>query len=458
MRQLAMPASAIVAMLAIVVLAASAAARDADSSDASATGASAAARIERQLDAAAGTAITETYPPPKVTARGWLVHDAAADEPIAAVEASTPRPIASLVKLMTALVVLDRVTPDQLVTIPASVNDLGADAARMDARPGEKWPASDLLDAMLVHSANDAALALASHVGKGSEAAFVELMNERADDLGLSGTTFASSTGLDTPGTASTSTPIDLVALATEALAEPSIAAAVAKKSVTLTRPNGTKLAPLPNRNPLLGSYDGVDGVKTGFTDAAGYMLVTHHVDDATDGELLVVTMASKDEQSRIADSRALLDWARPLRQQLRIVEGGTPLGSIPVQRSNERVEVFACDDLVASVRVGQQVEQQVVLPRSVAAPVEVGDELGELRVRVGAGVSDAEADGGADENEDGDETLVPATVPLCADSSVAASDRFERAIDYARDWRSAWELGVDEVQDAWASVREQAA
>jgi D-alanyl-D-alanine carboxypeptidase (penicillin-binding protein 5/6) len=453
-RQLAVPASALAALLPIVVLATSAAARDSGSTGSASAGTSTAARIERQLDASSGYAITETSPPPKVTARGWLVHDAAADEPIAAIEASTPRPIASLVKLLTALVVLDRVEPDQLITIPAAVNDLNADAARMDARPGEKWPASDLLDAMLVHSANDAALALAYHVGKGSEAAFVELMNERAEDLSLSGTTFASATGLDTPGTSSTSTPIDLVALATEALAEPSIADAVASESVTLTRPNGTKLAPLPNRNPLLGSYGGVDGVKTGFTDAAGYMLITHHLDAQTDGELLVVTMASKDEKSRSSDARALLDWARPLRQQLRIVEGGTPLGSIPVQRSDERVEVFACDDLVASVRVGQQVEQRVVLPRSVAAPIEPGDELGELRVRVGAGAVDNAEQDAADDST----PLIPATVPLCANSKVAARGRLDRAIDYGRDWRDAWQLGVDEVQDAWASVRGQAA
>jgi D-alanyl-D-alanine carboxypeptidase (penicillin-binding protein 5/6) len=402
-------------------------------------------RIARQLTEADGDGLTDEYPPPKVTARGWLVYDADTDEPIAGVEATTPRPIASLAKLMTALVAVERIDPDELVTIPQAVNDLPADASRMDARAGEKWPAKDLLRAMLVTSANDAALAFAAHLGDGSEARFVELMNDKAEELGLDDTTFASATGLDAPGKSSTSTPVDLVALAREALRDDAIRSAVAEKQVTLTRPNGQKLEPLPNRNPLLGTYDGVDGVKTGFTDAAGYMLLTHHVDTATDGDLLVATFASSTEKTRISDARALLDWARPLRQRIRVIEGGTALGSIPVQRSDARIDVFACDDLVMSARVGQRLVQEVVVPRSIAAPVSEGDEIGELRIRVG---TPAEQD---------DELDPPASIPVCAGNSARARTRTDRILDYATDYRLAWRSGVDEVEDAWSSLTEQA-
>ncbi len=402
------------------------------------------ARIARQLGEA-DDGLTTAYPPPKVTASGWLVYDAGTDEPIAGLEATTARPIASLAKLMTAVVAVERMQPDELITIPAAVNDLPADASRMDARAGEKWPARDLLRAMLVTSANDAALAFAYHLGDGSEARFVQLMNDKAEELGLDDTTFASATGLDTPGKSSTSTPVDLVALAQEALRDDSISAAVAERQVTLTRPNGQKLEPLPNRNPLLGTYDGVDGVKTGFTDAAGYMLLTHHVDGKTNGELLVATFASTSEKTRVSDARALLDWARPLRQDLRVVEGGVALGSIPVQRGDERVEIFACDDLVASARVGQRLVQEVVVPRSIAPPITEGDEIGELRIRVGtADASDGEAP-------------IPATVPICAGNSVRARTRSDRILDYASDYRLAWSRGVDEVEDAWSSLTEQA-
>lgn len=403
------------------------------------------ARIERQLAAADDDGLTESYPPPSVTARGWLVYDALTDEPIAGVEATTPRPIASLAKLMTALVAVERIEPDEIITIPAAVNDLPADASRMDARAGEKWPAKDLLRGMLVYSANDAALAFAHHLGDGSEARFVALMNAKAEELGLEDTTFASATGLDTPGTSSTSTPVDLVALAREALRDDSISSAVAEDDLQLTRPNGQKLDVLANRNPLLGSYEGVDGVKTGFTDAAGYMLLIHHVDAKTKGELLVATFASTSEKTRVSDARALLDWARPLRQELRVVEGGVALGSIPVQRSDERVDIFACDDLVTSARIGQRLVQEVVVPRSLAAPIAEGDEVGELRIRVGTAAAD-----------DGEAPL-PAVVPICAGDSVQARTRTDRILDYASDYRLAWKTGVDEVEDAWSSLTEQA-
>lgn len=414
------------------------------------TAASASARIERQLAAQGGT-LASTYPPPDVTADGWLVYDEVADEPIAGRAATTPRPVASLVKLMTALIVADRVEPDELVEIPAAVNDLGADAARMDARPGERWPADELLRAMLVHSANDAAIALSLHVAEGDAERFVELMNERAAQLGMEDSTFASATGLDTSGRSSTSTPVDMVALARAALAEPRIADAVAERSLELERPGGGRLDPLPNRNPLIGRYEGVDGGKTGFTDAAGYMLVVHHEDATSGGRLIVVTFASDSEAARSGDATALLDWARPLRQQVLAVEAGTPLGSVPVQRSEEHVEVFACDDLFVTARVGQRIEHEVVLPRSVAAPVAEGDEVGELRARAGTPDPDGD-DGSSGTSVEGRVE----SVPTCAGSTIRQRSRVDRITDYARDWRGAWRNGVDEVGDTWSSLREQ--
>lgn len=429
--------------LPLAVAAALGAASD-DDAPSSTASVDASARVERQLTEAGETSLTQQYPPPKVTARGWLVYDAGAREPIAGVESATARPIASLTKLMTAYVVVRRLDLDEMVTIPAAVNDLPADASRMDARAGEKWRALDLLNATLVHSANDAALALAIHIGAdGGEAAFVEQMNEYADQLGMADTTFASSTGLDTPGASSTSTPIDLVVLAEAALELEPVAAAVKMPSIKLTRPGGEQLEPLRNSNPLLGTYDGVDGVKTGFTDAAGYMLVVHHVDETTGGKLLVATFGSNAEKTRARDSRALLDWARPLRQQLLAVEGGTPLGSVPVQRSNDHVDVFACDDLTVSGRVGQRLVQTVALPRSVAPPILEGDEIGTLRISAGDG--------------DDDDPSQSTSVPICAGDTIAERSRWERTIDYARDWRGAWKLGIDEVEDTWSSLRKQA-
>jgi D-alanyl-D-alanine carboxypeptidase len=399
-------------------------------------------RIERQLAELGdgGTPITEISPPPNVTARSWLVYDALSSEPVAGHDATTPRPIASLAKLMTALIVTERAQLDDTVTIPQSVNDLAADAATMELKPGEKWPLRDLLRGMLVYSANDAAIALANHVSDGDEAAFVTLMNERAQELGMTATEFASPTGFDLPGTANTSTPIDYVALAEAALEDETIRGAVAEDEIILQRPNGGDPLKLANRNPLVGSYPGVDGMKTGFTDAAGYMLVVHHIDEKTGGNLFVLTFASSSEATRVSDSKALLDWARSLRVPVRLVEAGTPFGSIPVQRSDEHVQVFACDDLEVNARVGQEVTQEVVLPRSIEAPVQLGDEVGELRANLGSAP------------DDGSESF-PESVPLCSGSTISKRTRAERLMDYAGDYRTAWRRGIDEVEDTWSSL-----
>jgi D-alanyl-D-alanine carboxypeptidase (penicillin-binding protein 5/6) len=270
-------------------------------------------------------------------------------------------------------------------------------------------------------------------------------MNDKAEELGMTRTEFASPTGFDPPGTANTSTPIDYVALVEAALANEDIRSAMAEKTITLQRPGGGAPIKLPNRNPLLGSYDGVDAGKTGFTDAAGYMLAVHHEDAKTGGELLVLTFASDSETSRVADGRALLDWARALRVDVRLVEGGTPYGSIPVQRSDDRVDVFACDDLVVNARIGQEVTREVVLPRSIAAPVKTGDEVGELRAIVGTPPAEGES------------APLPESVPLCSGSTIEEQSTFDRVIEYAGDYRAAWESGVNEVQDAWGSLSEAA-
>ena len=394
-------------------------------------------RQVEQLDDGDGVNVQEIAPPPVVTADAWIVYDDTANEPIAAHEPTTPRPIASLAKLMTALVVVERTQLDDMVTIPREVTPLPADASGMGVKPGQKWPAGDLLRAMLVYSANDAALALATHAGDGDVDAFVKLMNERAQELDLSDTEFASPTGFDTPGAANTSTPIDLAELTRTALKDPDIRAAVREDEIELQPPGGGATITLANRNPLIGSYAGADGVKTGFTAAAGYMLVAHHTDSETDGELIVVTAASSSAKTRARDAAALLDWARPLRTDALLIEGGTPLGTIPVVDSDRTVEVFACDDLVASVRAGQRLREQAIVPRAIAAPVKEGDEIGELRAIVSG------------------ETV--GAVPACSADDVPVESRFEELRRHAADYQGAWHAGVNEVQDVWASVQERA-
>lgn len=183
--------------------------------------------------------------------------------------ADLARPPASLVKIMTALVLLDSDwDPDAVVRIaPAAAEVSGA---RLGLRKGERMRAGDLMAAMLVRSANDAAVALAVHAS-GSVPAFVRTMNARAAELGLNSTRFANPTGLDAPGQASTAR--DLLRLTEAALAHPEFAKLVATERTTVSTLGGRRF-PIESSNALLGRVEGARGVKTGHTSKAGKCVV----------------------------------------------------------------------------------------------------------------------------------------------------------------------------------------
>src|SRR3990172_91439 len=169
---------------------------------------------------------------------------------------------------MTALLALERGQLDRLVRVDVDASQLGYSSV-MGLRPGEELTLEDLLYGLLLPSGNDAALAVAGHLG-GSVARFVDLMNQRAAELGLVNTHFANPHGLDAPEHYSSAA--DLVRLARTAMANPTFAKIVSTRERTVRG----KLATyeLRNTNRLLGTYPGVDGVKTGSTDAAGQCLV----------------------------------------------------------------------------------------------------------------------------------------------------------------------------------------
>lgn len=180
-----------------------------------------------------------------------------------------PRSPASLTKIMTALVLLERgFHPEAPVTVSrAAVAETGS---RAGLRAGETLAAGDLLTAMLVASANDACVALAEHAA-GDVPAFVAVMNARAAALGLAATRFTDPCGHDSPGQRSSAR--DLLVLAEAALAHPEFARVVALASASITTAGGRRIA-LKTGNHLLGRSPGVAGVKSGWTPGAGKCLV----------------------------------------------------------------------------------------------------------------------------------------------------------------------------------------
>jgi len=231
---------------------------------------------------------------PNVTAASALVADLESGLALYEKAATEARPPASTAKIMTALVVIDQVPLDDVVVVsPTAASTPGS---RMGLNAGDRLTVLELLYGLLLPSGNDAAVALAQHVA-GTQADFVELMNARASAMGLSSTRFANAHGLDAAGQVTSAT--DLVTLARTALQDPNIAEIVAVRSITI---GGRQLE---NTNELLGTYDGVNGVKTGTTDEAGECLVASVTRDGR--TTLLVELGSTD---RFGDARKLLDYA----------------------------------------------------------------------------------------------------------------------------------------------------
>ena len=182
--------------------------------------------------------------------------------------ADAPLPPASLTKMMTALLVLERADLRSVVTVSREASR--ETGTRLGLAPGDRMPVIDLLAAMLIGSANDACHALADHVA-GSEKRFVDRMNARAREMGLSGTRFANACGHDARGMHSTAR--DLARLAETAMGNPVFAKMAGLEDGWISTADAGKKFSLENKNLLIGRYRGAKGVKTGFTGRAGKCL-----------------------------------------------------------------------------------------------------------------------------------------------------------------------------------------
>jgi D-alanyl-D-alanine carboxypeptidase (penicillin-binding protein 5/6) len=235
----------------------------------------------------------------KLTARSAIVVDGTSGTVLWAKRAHSRRPIASTTKIMTALVAMERLGPRSVVTVDRSVRRVPPITEGL--RPGERVEAWKLFYGLLLYSGNDDALALAIGAG-GTRSRFVALMNEKAHALDLGETHFRSPSGLLDRDNYSSAW--DLAALTRYALWNPRFRAVVRTrvKHVPWAPPTGEKI--YVNKNHLLGSYPGADGVKTGWTTIAKHCLVAsarrHGV------HLIVVVLGADDSY---ADAKKLLDW-----------------------------------------------------------------------------------------------------------------------------------------------------
>ena len=215
---------------------------------------------------------------------------------------------ASLVKIMTAMVVLDIMSLSEVVTVPAEAT--GLEPTILIAEEGEKFTVRELLRAMLITSTNDAAETLAYSVAKklgGSREVFVKLMSEKAKSLGLAKTQFANPTGYD--DTKQFSTARELAKMAEYArVSYPAIAETIKTESASIAKTAEHKKYELPNWNSLLGVYPGTDGVKIGFTDEAGHVTIVSAERDKE--RFIAVLLGAPDRRAKDLWAAELLNSA----------------------------------------------------------------------------------------------------------------------------------------------------
>lgn len=233
---------------------------------------------------------------PVISAQAAVVIDRNSQVPLFEKNSTFRFPPASTLKIMSALVALEHFKSEDIITI----NQENVEGTVLGIKSGESFRFEDLFYAMLLPSANDATIAIAKNY-PGGEVAFVERMNQKAQEFNLQDTYFADSTGLDDDR--NWTTPLDLARLGGIVLKNPVLAEAVAVKSREITSLEGNKYS-LYNLNELL-DYPGVEGIKTGHTDGAMDVLVTlRKLDNGQD--LIFVVMRSED---RFGDTKTLLNY-----------------------------------------------------------------------------------------------------------------------------------------------------
>jgi serine-type D-Ala-D-Ala carboxypeptidase (penicillin-binding protein 5/6) len=266
---------------------------------------------------AAGPVLDVVGAPRGVKAKEGILVDATTGQVLWSENADVPRPIASITKVMTALVILQAGGLSQEITVPRGVvgyvAKYGAEAAGLI--PGQKYTTDELLHIMLVMSAADAAYTLANAYGPGLPA-FIAKMNVEASDLGLANTHFASPDGLPYPTEFSTySTPSDLVTLGEAAMQNPVFRSIVDLKSYNLPKGDGHNAVSATSDDILLGSYPGLIGIKTGFTNAAAHTMLFEAVRNGRTLIGVVLGSPASSPFTGFQDAANVLNWGFGLQQ-----------------------------------------------------------------------------------------------------------------------------------------------
>ena len=318
----------------------------------------------------------------EIPAPSAVLMDAATGTVLYEKDAHEALPPASVTKVMTLLLVMEALEDGTIGwddTVTASEHAAGKGGSQVYLEPGEGMSMDEMLKSVVVSSANDCATALAEHVA-GSEEAFVERMNARARELGMNDTHFVNCTGLDDDPAAAEhrSSAWDIAIMSRELLRHEAI-----KEYTTIwmdsIRDGSFELA---NTNKLVYWYPGCTGLKTGYTSTARYCLSASAERNGV--EYIAVVMHGETADSRNRDAETLLSYAFA-NYRLIPLHDGKELPALPVELGKKKVVPLCFDGAAYQLAVkGGQPEYALTLPARLAAPIQAGQQIGNLRVSVG--------------------------------------------------------------------------
>ncbi len=304
---------------------------------------------------------------PKISAGAAIVIEAVSGRVLYEKNAYKRNSIASTTKIMTAIVALENGNDNEDVIVSKKAASISG--SQVNLKEGQSYKLGDLMYAMMLRSGNDAAIAIAEHVG-GSVESFAEMMNRKAAEIGAANTNFVTPHGLDNPQ--HYSTPYDLALITQYALKNEKFSKIVGTKNSTFQGGNIT------NTNEMLGAYPGVDGVKTGYTGQAGRCLVT----SATRNGLRIITVVLNcgSRTIRAQNSKKLLDYAFVNYKNYEYLKEGQEITNIKLHKGMKtNISVYSDRDISIPLKSDEVDRIQTVYnyPKDIEAPVKIYSKVG---------------------------------------------------------------------------------
>lgn len=321
---------------------------------------------------------------PKIKAKAAVLIDSATGKVIYALNADKELPPASVTKVMTMLLAMEavdsgKITLDDEVTISDNAASMGG--SQMYMEPGETHTVAQLLEGVAMVSANDGCVALAEYIA-GSTDIFVEKMNKKAQELGMKNTNFVNTNGL--PVREHYTSAYDIALMSKELIKHKEIRKWCTKwqDTIKVGLPGKETEFGLTNTNKMIKTYNGANGIKTGFTQEAGYCLST----SATRGNttLIAVVLGAKTSKERNAQVAKLLDYGFSAYETAQIFPEGEAVKKVPVDRGEpEQLKAVTGEAVAAFIKKGdkEKVTHKIVIDKDISPPLKKGDAVGRVDI-----------------------------------------------------------------------------